>query len=292
MNAGEIPLRDVPGGVDVQSTLESAQSFLWRRADGRMFEETTPHGGGDWYYTVTGSDVVFVRRRGERLEWRSTTDATATLRRRLRLDDDLEAVFASFPDDPTLGEAREALPGLRVVRDPFFPCLVSFICSARTTVERIHALQVELARAFGDAVTVEGESYHAFPRPAQLAEASEADLRDLGLGFRAPYVEQTARTVASGELTARDLHGGSYREAHERLQSFHGVGPKVADCVSLFALGHLEAVPVDTWTRRLVERHYPEMAGPTYEATASAFRDRFGDFAGYAQTYLYHFGRS
>ena len=298
LTSGVLSPRDGSGGVDLQSALESAQSFHWRRTDGRMYEDAVLHGGRDWYYTVRGDDVVFVRQRGDRLEWRATTDATDLLCRRLRLDDDLEAIFDGFPDDPHLDDARRAFPGLRVVRDPFFPCLVSFVCSARTPVGRIHALQVALARAFGDAVTVDGGTYfdggtyYSFPRPAQLARATESDLRELGLGFRAPYVEETARMVASGELTPEDLRSVPYRSAHERLQSFPGVGPKVADCVSLFALGHLEAVPVDTWTRRLVERFYPAMADESYDATASAFRERFGDLAGYAQTYLYHFVRS
>lgn len=168
--------------------------------------------------------------------------------------------------------------------------LVHLLCSE--TVERIHTLQRRLAQAFGDAVSVDGSTYHSFPRPDQLATASEGALRELGLGFRAPYVERTAQMVASGELTVEDLREMSYYEAHEQLQAFPGVGPKVADCVSLFALGHLEAVPIDTWIRTLIERYYPAIAHGSYEATASAFRDRFGDFAGYAQTYLYHFVRS
>lgn len=215
-----------------------------------------------------------------------------TLRRRLRLDDDLDEIFAGFPPDSTLPRARDRYPGLRVIRDPFFPCLISFICSARTTVERIHEFQIELARAFGDSLNVDGTSYHAYPRPAQLASVPEAQLRDIGLGFRAPYVKQTASMVASGELTAAMLRDEAYKSTHDRLQSFTGVGPKVADCVALFALGHLEAVPIDRWTRRLIETHFPDLARETYGETADAFREHFGQYAGYAQTYIYHYERS
>ena len=98
--------------------------------------------------------------------------------------------------------------------------------------------------------------------------------------------------VSSGELTADDFQDVSYSDAHGKLQSFAGVGPKIADCVSLFALGHLEAVPIDTWTRRFIERYFPDIAGDSYETTATAFRDRFGKYAGYAQTYLYNYERS
>ena len=298
MERGSIPAADVPGGIDLQSTLESAQTFLWTRDDDEPYGAPSAHGGGEWYHTVAGDDVVCARRRGDALEWRATTDAAPLLRRRLRLDDDLDAIFATLSAvadadaDGPLARARRSFPGLRVVRDPFFPCLISFICSSRMPVARIHAARRDLAAAFGDEVTVEGDAFRAFPRPAQLAAATESELRDLGLGFRAPYVAETASMVADGDLTAEDLRDDPYPTAHERLQAFRGVGPKVADCVALFALGHLEAVPVDTWTRRLIEEHYPECARDSDGATADAFRKKFGAYAGYAQTYLYHAARS
>jgi N-glycosylase/DNA lyase len=208
------------------------------------------------------------------------------------IDDDLDEIFVSFPADSTLVRPGDSYPGLRVIRDPFFPCIVSFICSARTTVEQIHRFQTELAREFGNSIGVDGSIYYTYPRPAQLAATSEAQLRDLGFGFRAPYVKQTASRVASGELTEAMVRDEAYESAHGRLQSFTGVGPKVADCVALFTLGHLEAVPVDRWARRLVETYFPDLARETYGETADAFREHFGQYAGYAQTYLYHYERS
>ena len=291
MYSGSLSIPDSVGRLDLQATLESAQSFLWQRVDEGAYGEPTPYGGDYWYYTVVEDDVVLARQQSGRLDWRATTDATAILRHRLRLDDDLDEIFASFPEAPTLEKAKRQYPGLRIVRDPFFPCLVSFICSARTPVKRIHALQSDLAQEFGSAVHVDGSTYYAFPRPDQLVAASESELRDLGLGFRAPYVERTTQMVADGDITEEILRGRPYEEAHEELQSFPGVGPKVADCVSLFAFGHLQAVPIDTWTRRLIERHFPDDVADSYDVTATAFRDRFGRYAGYAQTYLYHYER-
>ncbi len=257
-----------------------------------MYEETAVSGGGHWYYTVVEDDLVFARQQSGRLDWQATTDAAGILRRQLRLDDDLDEIFTSFPEEPTLEKAKRQYPGLRVVRDPFFPCLISFVCSARMPVKRIHALQSSLAQEFGSPVHVDGSTYYAFPRPDQLMAASESDLRNLGLGFRAPYVERTTQMVADGDITEAFLRDRSYAEVHEDLQSFPGVGPKIADCVSLFAFGHLEAVPIDTWTRRLIERYYPGDVADSYDATATAFRDRFGEYAGYAQTYLFHYERS
>jgi N-glycosylase/DNA lyase len=257
-----------------------------------MYERPPASGGDSWYYTVANDDLIFVRQQSDGLEWRATTDGAAVLRHRLRLDDDLDEIFASFPEDPTLEKARRQYSGLRVVRDPFFPCLISFICSARTPVKRIHAIQRRLAHEFGSAVDVDGSTYYAFPRPDQLVAASESKLRELGLGFRAPYVGETTQMVANGDITETSLRRMSYEEINDELQSFPGVGPKIADCVSLFAFGHLQAVPIDTWTQKLIKRYYPDVTAKSYEDTATAFRDRFGEYAGYAQTYLFHYERS
>lgn len=292
MYSGSFSIPESTDRVDLQATLESAQSFLWQRVDEGMYEETTPYGGDYWYYTVVEEDLIFARQQSGQLDWRATTDGTTILRHRLRLDDDLDEIFASFPEDPTIEKAKRQYSGLRVVRDPFFPCLISFICSAWMPVNRIHALQGKLAQEFGSAIHVDGSTYYAFPRPDQLVTASESELRDLGLGFRAPYVERTTEMVADGDITEAALRERPYEEVHQELQSFPGVGPKVADCVSLFAFGHLQAVPIDTWTRRLIERYFPDDMADSYSETAVAFRRRFGEYAGYAQTYLFHYERS
>jgi N-glycosylase/DNA lyase len=289
MDAGSIPVADRPGEFDLQATLECGQTFLWRREDERAYEETAPSGGSAWYYTVTDGDVVRVRQYDGVLEWEATFDADRLLVERLRLGDDLPAIFETVPDDPLLAKAREAYWGLRLVDDPFFPCLVSFVCSAQMRVARIHSMQTALAREFGQSVTVDGETYHAYPTPERLAAATEAELRDLGLGYRAPYVQRSAELIASGEATAADVRGLDYENARDAMQAFVGVGDKVADCVLLFSLGYLEAVPLDTWIQQAIANHYPHCEKDDYAETSAAIREAFGgEYAGYAQTYVFH----
>ncbi|MWG33924.1 DNA-3-methyladenine glycosylase family protein [Halomarina oriensis] len=295
METGEIHLASLAGGFDLQATVESGQTYVWSREDDRMFEDTPAHGGEAWYYTVlpaTVTDgtpaVVRARQCDGRLEWESSVDAHDHLVRLLRLDDDLDAIMATTPDDPLLDAAFERYRGMRLVRDPSVPCLVSFICSAQMRVSRIHGMQERLAREYGTPVAFDGETYHAFPTPEQLSVATGDDLRDLGLGYRAPYVARTARMVAEGEAhpdTARTL---DYEDAREYLAQFVGVGEKVADCVALFSLDFLEAVPLDTWIRTAIADHYPDCDRGSYAETSRAIRARFGgEYAGYAQTYVF-----
>ena len=292
MRRGSIDVSSLPGSLDLQSTLESGQSYLWWRADGRDYEET-PHGGDGWYLTTTRAAgepaVIRARQQDGRLEWESTIDAEPVLRTRLRLGDDLPAIRAATPDDDLLTAAYDAYPGMRLVRDPPFGALVSFICSAQMRVSRIHGMQQSLRAAYGEPVALDGETYHAYPTPDRLAAATEAELRGLNLGYRAPYVQRTAEMVAGGEADPAEAAGMAYEAARESLTEFVGVGQKVADCVCLFSLGFLEAVPLDTWIRKTIAEYYPECDRGSYAETSRAIRERFGgEYAGYAQTYVFH----
>ncbi|MDL5360881.1 DNA-3-methyladenine glycosylase [Halalkalicoccus sp. NIPERK01] len=285
MERGAIPLETCPGGLDLRLTLESGQSYHWRREDGRLYENAP----GGWYHTVVDGELLRARQTDDALEWEATTDAVPYLRRLLRLDDDLDAIVADGPDDSLLREAYAAHRGLRIVNDPAFPCLISFICSAQMRVGRIHAMQTTLAERFGASLEIGGGTYHAFPTPERLAAASVEELRECSLGYRAPYVKETAEMVASGEAHPDEALGLPYEDAREFLTRFVGVGPKVADCVLLFSLGYLQAVPLDTWLRSAIAEYYPECDRGSYRETSRAIRERFGgEYAGYAQTYVFH----
>ncbi len=293
METGTINLNGLSGGLDLYRTLESGQSYCWRRSDGEMYGGSPAPDA--WYHTVvrgpeTDSDAVIrVRVRDGHLEWESTVDAEPLVRRLLRLNDDLESIVAAAPDDPLLDEAYAAHRGMRLVEDPSFACLISFICSAQMRVGRIHGMVSTLAREYGDPIEFDGDVYHAFPTPPHLAAATEAELRDLGLGYRAPYVARTAKMVADGEAHPEEARDLEYEQAREYLTRFVGVGDKVADCVLLFSLGFDEAVPLDTWLKSAIEEYYPDCDRGSYTATSRAIRDRLGgEYAGYAQTYIFH----
>ncbi len=268
--------------IDVANTLESGQSFLWTR-EGE--DEERP-----WYTAVVDGEGIRVRDAPEGgVEYETTGLGGSRVRELLGLDDDLDEVHDAVTDDERVARAVDEYGGMRVVSDPFFPCAVSFIVSAQNRIPRIRNLVNEIARRWGDSIEDYG---HGFPDPKTIAEVGEEPLRELGLGYRAPYVAESARLVADGTVSADGIRRLPYDEAHGAVQELVGVGDKVGDCILLFSLGFGEAVPLDTWMLQVVENHYPEMDGGTYSETADAFRERFGEHAGYAQNYLFHYERS
>jgi N-glycosylase/DNA lyase len=108
------------------------------------------------------------------------------------------------------------------------------------------------------------------------------------MGYRARYVAQASRMVAEREIDLEEMRSLPYEEARRELLRVPGVGDKVADCVLLFSLDKLEAFPIDRWVRRAVGGRYFEGAQLSYKAVREWARGYFGEYAGYAQQYLFH----
>lgn len=270
----EYTLKANRGGIDLGATLSCGQVFQWYRLP-----------GGRWAGVICDTPVQ-VWQEADTLHCR-TTLPPHRLRAYFRLDDDLEEIYASFPEDSLLRQAVSAFRGMRLLRQDTWECLLSFLCATNANIPRIRQMIASLCQGYGQEVN---DGLFTFPTPASLAEATESDLRSLKLGYRARYILQAARLIQSGEFDLEGLHGLDYPPAHTRLCALPGVGPKVADCVCLFSLGWLRAVPVDTWVRRLVQVREPSLR--SYRAMADFARLWLGPYAGYAQQYLFHYVRT
>ena len=265
---------------DLAASLESGQAHRWRRE-------------GDWHSGVVRDNFVKLRQteRGAELRCQPWPEAAVVplLQDYFRLDDDLNAVYAEIGRDQRVAAMVARYPGLRLLRQEPWECLIAFICSANSNIPRISQVMEKMADHYGSPITMDGQVRHAFPTPRQLAEASEMDLRQLGLGFRAPYVAQAAMLVAEGRLDLDSLVRLPYPEAKGRLLECPGVGPKVADCIAVFSLDKLEAFPIDVWVRRaLGEWYFPGQKPPSDRVLLEWAQQYFGRYAGYAQQYLFH----
>jgi N-glycosylase/DNA lyase len=149
-------------------------------------------------------------------------------------------------NDPYLSAAIECGFGLRILRQDVWEVMVSFIISQRNSIPRIKNTIEKLCVPYGD----------TFPSPQILAKCGEKFFRGMGLGYRAKYLVEVARDVDSGTCDVEFLKTLSCKEAVKYLKHLDGVGEKVANCIALYGLHKLEAFPVDTWIRRIVEKQY------------------------------------
>ena len=265
---------------DLGSSLESGQAHRWKKSDG-------------WYSSVVRGEFIQVRQKGQVVEFASGPSpeaaAASMLRDYFRLDDDIDAIYTDINRDGRVAAMVTKYPGLRILRTEPWECLVAFICSANNNIARIHQLMERMSDEFGTPLQLNGQTRHTFPSPADLAEAGEVELRRLGLGFRAPYVDQASRAVLEGRLDLPSLVGMPYSEAKTALMEIKGIGSKIADCIAVFSLEKLEAFPIDVWIRRaLAEWYFPDQKTPPDRELLAWAQDHFGRYGGYAQQYLFH----
>jgi N-glycosylase/DNA lyase len=280
---------DVPHNeLNLDYSLASGQTFRWMKsADG-------------WWTGVVSSSVIRIRLVASGFEWQTypEPDNLDLIHDYFRLDDSIGSIYEALASsDEHLASAIRHFSGLRILRQDPQETLLSFICSAANSIPRISAAIEQLSGRYGQAIaTLDGKDYYSFPSTQALAAAPPEVLEKTGsLGFRGPALKSVAQQLIQrpdGWLDS--LRETAYKSAKAELVTIRGVGQKIADCVCLFSLDKDEAVPVDTHVRQLASRLYmPELktktiTPATYERIAEFFHDRFGDYAGWAQQFLFY----
>jgi len=272
-------------------TLCCGQVFRWEKK-------------GEWWYGVVKGKVFKIRQRGHELEFENIDEDF--IRDYFGLNEDLEKIANQIAKDRNIKEALKEFKGLRIVRQDPWECLISYICATYKNISAIKHMLLNLSQKFGEKVTFNGNEFYTFPVPARLATATSTDLKKCGLGYRVSYVYETAKKVHENVFDFERLRNLPYEKAKKELANFPGVGLKVADCVLLFSLGKLEAFPVDVWIKRAILRFYSKHFSSDFlekigekSLTSSQYaklnmfgRSYFGEYAGYAQEYLYHHQRT
>lgn len=264
---------------DLACTLDCGQLFRWRRQEGA-------------WVGVVGDAVIAVRQEGSTLCVAGAEERC--IEHYFQLDLDLPAILASIDRDPLIHAAIVRHRGLRLVRQDPWECLISYICAQNASIPFIRCMIENMARCYGVPLSSPWGTYYAFPPPEVLASLEVDDLRRCSLGYRSGYVLDAARRVCEDPGWAGRIDALSFEQGRLELMAFRGVGRKVADCILLFAFQKFESFPVDVWMRRVMREHYLPCEGPDrgmscreYDAIAGFAREYFGEYAGYAQEYLF-----
>ncbi|MBS3793741.1 MAG: hypothetical protein KGY80_02525 [Candidatus Thorarchaeota archaeon] len=266
-------------GFSLKDTLECGQTFCWIKF----------YNG---YLNADVGQVVYVEQQGDSLFYEST-DREVPLREMLGLEHPIGQIRGHLPSDSFLEKSMQFAKGLRIVKDQFFPCLISFLCSIWKSIPCIQGLVASIRENYGPRYEFRGKEVYGMPNPQKLTTVEIDSLKELGLAWRSEFIARSTRSILEGDVTPDALLEMPYEEAHRTLKKLHGVGNKVADCVLLFSLGFLEAFPMDVWIERVIQEHYSLFTeeGTSYAKKSTAAREYFGKYAGYAQQYLYYYSR-
>ncbi|HEX5176124.1 MAG TPA: DNA glycosylase [Chthoniobacteraceae bacterium] len=274
--AAQLTAIDAPQ-FDLELTLTCGQVFHWVR-----------HENG--WLGAMGDLPVFVQQRGHTLF--ATPGHAARIAEYFALDHPLETICSTFPKDAGMSAAADFCRGLRIIRQPAWECLATFITSSMKRVAHIAQISHDLRRRFGAPVRCGDVSLFAYPEAERIAALDEQTLRECRLGYRAKHLLRSAQMIAHRDVDLGALAAASDEDARAELCRLPGVGEKIANCVLLFGFGRLRAFPIDVWIERVLRTlYFRGKRNVTPQRLRTFSHDYFGPFGGYAQQYLFHHAR-
>ncbi len=253
--------------LDLAQTLDCGQSFRWVEREDGGFD------GVAFNRSVTvrldGTDLYIENAdESDRELWHSYFDLDLDYG---KIRGEISAIH------PILADAAKYAPGIRILRQEPYEALCTFIISQNNNIKRIKGIVQRLCEQFGDRLP---DGTYAFPDAEKMASLTADDLAPLRAGFRNRYLVDAARKVADGDVDLEKCRSCDYDEARRELMQITGVGVKVADCALLFGLHRIEAFPLDVWMKRAMATLFPGMTPGD-----------FGQYAGIAQQYIFHYSR-
>jgi len=189
--------------------------------------------------------------------------------------------------DENIANSLEFSSGIRILNQPLFETIISYIISANNNIKRISRSVNDISKRFGKEIEFEGEKYYLFPTLEEIKHITLDDLLSCGTGFRARYIKHDIEYFENNPEFLEKLKVLNTDEATKVLSSLMGVGPKVADCILLFSLGKDEVFPIDVWIKRIMEKLYFKENKSLKEIKKYA-NEQFGVYAGIVQQHLFH----
>ena len=257
------------GELDLVKTFECGQCFRWNADDKGV------------YYGVAYGHCAKLWQDGEDIF--ICSDAPAELwHEYFDLDRNYDSISRDFYDGGYLQQCTQYGMGIRILRQEPWEALCSFIISQCNNIKRIKGIVERLCESYGERLEFDGRVFYSFPAPEKLLGLRAEDLSMLRCGYRAEYILVAAEAVATGELELDSLIRADWVEAKKKLMQLKGIGEKVANCVVLFGLYHMEAFPIDVWIKRALKQHFSADFRP----------ESLGKYAGLAQQYIFYYARS
>lgn len=265
---------------ELKDTFECGQCFRWKKENDGSYTGVIKQG----VLNVNKIDDKVIFRGNLSTDFEEICNYYFDLKRNYS---EIKSIISK--DDENMKKAIEYGKGIRILNQDPWEMLISYIISAANNIPRISKTIENLSKKFGKSIKINENTYYMFPTPEELSKATMEDLRACNLGFRDKYVYNATRAVLEGKLDFEELKALEYEVAKKKLMQIPGIGAKVADCILLFSLGKIEAFPVDTWIKKVMNELYVDSTNIT-QINQYATK-KFGKYAGIAQQYLFYYKR-
>ena len=279
---GNLVILEEIDNFDAKAIFTCGQAFRWYEESDGSF--TTVHLGRVLNVLNDDNKVIF---KGTNLEefneiWMDYFD----------LNTNYLEIRKTLSNNKILANAMEYGKGIRILNQNHFEMLISFIISANNMIPRIKKSIEVISMRYGKFICEdENRKYYSFPTVEELSKATVEDLREFAkVGFRDKRIFDTINMILDGKIDLDNFENLETDILREELLKFAGVGNKVADCIMLFSYKRGEVFPVDVWIKRVMEELFIKEETPVKKISKEADRI-FGKYAGYAQQYLFYYGR-
>jgi len=270
----------------LKDIFECGQCFRWNKNDDGS------------YIGVINNTVVKVQQYENRIEF--TGSDNSEFEKVIKDYFDINTDYSNYKKDlikvdQYMAESIEFGNGIRILNQDLWETIISFIISANNNIPRIKKIIENLSRTYGNKIVFEEKEYYSFPTMQSLSNASIQDLRKLGLGFRDKRIFNTTKMIMSGKINLDGIKNMQDTDLmREKLLELDGVGPKVADCILLFALHRFDVFPIDVWVRRVMNDlyiHCTEEDRVNKREILKLADEKYGRIKGLAQQYLFYWKR-
>lgn len=277
-----------PDSFNLVHIFECGQCFRWNKQDDGS------------YIGVVKKSVIRVQKEGNNIIFTGSC-RNENFKNLIRYYFDLDTNYSEYKEklsqiDSYMKESIQFGEGIRILKQDLWECIISFIISANNNIPRIKKIIERISNKYGEKIEFEGKDYYTFPSPQDLSKASIQELRDLGLGFRDKRVYNTTHMILNKEFDLEKIEKmQNTNQMKEELLKLDGVGPKVADCILLFALKRVDAFPIDVWVRRVMNDlyiHKEDENKVNKKELQTLAESKFLGLAGIAQQYLFYWKRN
>ena len=258
--------------LNLDKTLDCGQAFRWDR----QMINNEKH----WVGVING-EVWILKQSDDKIETNLDYEDIVKFVRYFNLDLDYTTEIGKIDLNEFEKKSYKFSEGIHILRQDLLETMITFLMSSCNTMSNIRNIVNKMSKLYGTEIITEfkGETIvrYSFPTLEKLKTLTEEDFKKCGMGFRARYLVNMVKQLNESYL--KQLKQMDYKSSMKMLQEFKGVGVKVANCVALFGLHHIQAFPIDTHIQQIIDKEF----------NGKINIQKYGQYAGIIQQYMFYY---
>jgi len=175
---------------------------------------------------------------------------------RFNFNQDISEFCKKFKNDKFLGPVIKKWKGMKpIAANSLYETLIIYIVLQNATVRRSVQMLENLFDKFGRKVKYNGKILSTFWEPKKMLKATEKELRDLRVGYRAKFFLKISKQFAKGEIDEFSLRKMPKEELKKEMLKLYGIGPASIEYLLFEDFYHIDALEtIPSWEQKIMSR--------------------------------------